>query len=69
MTYNAVFPISSNSPIMYTLFSEIEILYLGNKHYSRKLFWVADAVNVNVDEVKGTVSSLVKTRDFINALI
>ena len=54
---------------MYTLFSEIEILYLGNKHYSRKLFWVAVAVNVNVDEVKGTVSFLVKTRDFINALI
>ena len=34
---------------------------LENKDYSRKLFWVSVAINVNAGEVKGTVNPLVKT--------
>ena len=49
-------------------FQKLKYYALGNKDYSRKLFWLVVAVNVNAKEVKGTVSSLVKTRVFINAL-
>ena len=48
--------------IMSTLLSEIETVYFGKKVYSRKLFWVVAAINVNAGEVKDTVSPLVKTR-------
>ena len=50
-------------------FQKLKYYTLGNKDYSRKLFWVAVAINVNAKEVKGTVSLLVKTRVFINVLI
>ena len=50
-------------------FQKLEYYTLGNKDYSRKLFWVVVAINVNAKEVKRTVSPLVKARVFINALI
>ena len=50
-------------------FQKLEYYTLGNKDYSRKLFWVVVAVNVNAKEVKGILRPLVKTRGFINALI
>ena len=50
-------------------FQKLKYYTLGNKDYSRKLFWVAVAINVNAKEVKRTVSPLVKARVFINALI
>ena len=50
-------------------FQKVKYYTLGNKDYSRKLFWVVVAINVNAKEVKGTVSTLVKARLFINALI
>ena len=50
-------------------FQKLKYYTLGNKDYSRKLFWVAVAVNINAKEVKGTVSHLIKTRVFINGLI
>ena len=42
---------------------------LGNRDYSRNLFWVVVVVNVYAKEIKDTASSLVKTMVFINALI
>ena len=50
-------------------FQKLKYYTLGNKDYSRKLFWVAVAINVNAKEVKITVRPLVKGRVFINALI
>ena len=50
-------------------FQKLKYYILGNNDYSRKLFWVAVAINVNAKEVKGTVSVLVKVRVFINVLI
>ena len=50
-------------------FQKLKYNTLENKDYSRKLFWVAVAANVNAKEVKDTPSPLVKTRVFINALI
>ena len=49
-------------------FQKLKYYTLGNKDFSRKLFWVAVAINVNTKEVKSTVSPLVKARVFINAL-
>ena len=51
------------------LFQKLKYYTLGNNEYSRKLFCVVVAVNVNAKEIKGTVSSLVKTRVFISALM
>ena len=50
-------------------FQKLKYYTLGNKNYSRKLFLVAVAINVNAKEFKRTVSPLVKARVFINALI
>ena len=50
-------------------FQKFKYCTLGNKAYSTKLFWVVVAANFNPKKVKGTVSPLVKTRVFINALI
>ena len=50
-------------------FQKLKYYTLVNEDYSRKLFWAVVAVNVNANEVKDTVSPLVKTRVFINALI
>ena len=50
-------------------FQNLKYYTFGNKDYSRKLFWVVVAINVNAKEVKDTVSSLVKARFFINVLI
>ena len=36
---------------------------LGNKDYSRKLLWVVVSVNVNSDDVRGTASALIKSRN------
>ena len=36
---------------------------LGNKDYSRKLLWVVVSVNVNSDDVRGTASPLIKSRN------
>ena len=50
-------------------FQKLKYYTLGNNEYSRKLFCVVVAVNVNAKEIKGTVSFLVKTRVFISALM
>ena len=50
-------------------FQKLKYYTFGKKDYSRKLFWVAVAINVNAKKVKGTVISLVKTRIFINAFV
>ena len=50
-------------------FQKLKYYTLGNKDYSRKLFWVVVAVNINAKKVKGTVSLLVNARGFIKALI
>ena len=44
-------------------FQKLKYNSLGKKDYSRKLYWVAVTVNVNADEVKGTVSTLVDSRN------
>ena len=41
-------------------FQKLKCYTLGNNDYSRKLIWVALAINVNAKEVKSTVSPLVK---------
>ena len=48
---------------MLTLLSEIGILYLGNKDYSRKLFLAAVVANVNTADVKDLVRALVEPRN------
>ena len=50
-------------------FQKLKYYTFGKKDYSRKLFWVPVAINVNAKKVKGTVISLVKTRIFINAFV
>ena len=50
-------------------FQKLKYYTLGNNDYSRKLLAVAVAINGNAKEVKGTVSPLVKARNFINVLI
>ena len=50
-------------PIMSTLLSEIEIRYLGNKDYFRKLFLAVVAVNVNAADVKDLARALVEPRN------
>ena len=50
-------------------FQKLKYYTLGNKDYSRKLFWVVVAINVSAKEVKSTISSLVKARVFIKVLI
>ena len=64
MTYKAVI-----SQLCLHFFQKLKYYTLGNKDYSRKLFWVAVAINVNAKEVKRTVSLLAKATVFINALI
>ena len=49
-------------------FQKLKYYTLGNKDYSRKLFAVVIAINGNAKEVKGTVSPVVKARNFINTL-
>ena len=44
-------------------FQKLKYNNLGKKDYSRKLCWVAVTVNVNADEVKRTVSTLVDSRN------
>ena len=43
-------------------FQKLKYNSLGNKDYSRKLFWVVITVNVNADEDRGTVNPLVVSR-------
>ena len=50
-------------------FQKLKYYTLGNKDYSKKLFAVVIAINGNAKNVKGTVSPLVKARNFINTLI
>ena len=57
------------SELFLSFFQKLKYYTLENEDYSRKLFWVVVAVNVNSKEVKDTVSLLVKTKVFVNALI
>ena len=45
------------------LFQKLKYNSLGNKDYSRKLFWAVVTVNFNAEEVRGTVSHLVESRN------
>ena len=44
-------------------FQKLKYYALENKDYFIKLFWVVAAIIVNADEITGTVSPLVKTRN------
>ena len=50
-------------------FQKLKHYTLENKQYSRKLFWVTVAVNVNAKDIESTLIPLVMIRVLINALI
>ena len=53
-----LFSHSALIPQLCHFFQKLKYYTLENKDYSRKLFWVAVAINVNAGEVKGTASAL-----------